>query len=139
MGPTPSSLLKKSLHALIPTITNTINLPHAFGVFPDQFKASSDHPFLEKPNSDRNDLINYRPIPHLSFLSQLTERFVKSRLTNFFASNNLLNTFQSAYTKFHCTEATILAVRDDIIRTTSSQQLTCQCLLGPSAALNTTD
>jgi hypothetical protein len=49
-------------------------------------------------------IIDQLAIYHLSFLSKLTERLVKSRLTNFLASNNLLNTSQSAYIKFHSTE-----------------------------------
>ena len=31
---------------------------------------------------DKESLLNYRPISHLSFLSKLTERVVKARLTN---------------------------------------------------------
>ena len=42
------------------------------------------------------DLSNYRPISHLSFLSKLTERLVKLRLTHHLSSNDLLNSFQSA-------------------------------------------
>jgi hypothetical protein len=53
---------------------------------------------LKKSNSDKNELSNYRPISHLSFLSKLTEREVISRLTDFLTEHNVLNSFQSAYT-----------------------------------------
>ena len=129
-----SSLLKKCKFALLPTITNLINLSLALGVFPDQFKSCSVHPLLKKPNCDKDDLSNYRPISHLSFLSKLTERVVKNRLTNFISNNNLLNSSQSAYTKYHSTETTLLAVLDHIIRAISQQQITCLCLLDLSAA-----
>ena len=139
LDPIPSTLLKKCTFALLPTITTIINLSLASGIFPDQFKSSSVHPLLKKSNSDKNDLSNYRPISHLSFLSKLTERVVKSRLTEFLTEHNLLNSFQSAYTKFHSTETALLAVHDHIIRSISQQQVSCLCLLDLSAAFDTVD
>jgi len=41
-------------------------------------------------------------------ISEITERVVKSRLSEHLRSNNLLNTHQSAQTKFHCTEMALL-------------------------------
>jgi hypothetical protein len=96
LDPIPSSLLKKCEFALLPTITNIINYSLAFGIFPDQFKSCSVHPLLNKHNCDKDDLSNYRPISHLSFLSKLTERVVKNRLTNFISDNTPLNLSQSA-------------------------------------------
>lgn len=40
------------------------------------------HPHLKKANLDKEDLSSYRPISHLSFLSKITERVVKLRLTD---------------------------------------------------------
>ena len=101
MDPIPTSLLKQCSHVQLPTITNLLNLAISTGVFPDQFKSCSVHPHLKKANLDKEDLSNYRPISHLSFLSKLTERVVKLRLTEFLSNNNLLNSFQSAYIKHH--------------------------------------
>jgi hypothetical protein len=139
LDPIPSTLLKKCTSALLPTITTIINLSLASGVFPDQFKCSSVYPLLKKSNSDKNELSNYRPISHLSFLSKLTERVVKSRLTDFLTEHKLLNSFQSAYTKFHSTETALLAVHDQLIRANSQQQVSCLCLLDLSAAFDTID
>jgi hypothetical protein len=50
LDPIPSPLLKQCTFALIPTVTNIINLSLAFGVFPDQFQSCSVHPLLKKPN-----------------------------------------------------------------------------------------
>ena len=80
------------------------------GVFPDQFKACSVIPLPIKHHLDKEDLANYRLITHLSFLSRLTERVVKNRLTQHLSSNKLLDKFQSAYTKYHSTESTLLVV-----------------------------
>ena len=139
LDPIPSTLLKKCMFALLPTITKIINLSLASGVFPDQFKSSSVHPLIKKPNLDKDELSNYRPISHLSFLSKLTERVVKNRLTDFLTEHNLINSFQSAYTKFHSTETALLAVHDHIIRANSQQQVSCLCLLDLSAAFDTID
>ena len=101
LDPIPTSLLKKCTMVLVPTITKIINLSLSTGVCPDHFKSSLVRPYLKKANLDKEELGNYRPISNLSFLSKLTERIVKTRLTNHFSSNALLNSFQSAYTKFH--------------------------------------
>jgi hypothetical protein len=88
---------------------------------------------------DKEELSNYRPISHLSFLSKLTERVVKLRLTHHLSSNGLLNSFQSAYTKHHSTESTLLSVHDHIIKAMSQQKITALCLLDLSAAFDTID
>jgi len=139
LDPLPTSLLKQCLPALLPTITDIINLSLSTGVFPDQFKASSVIPQLKKYNLDKEDLSNYRPISHFPFLSKLAERVVKNRLTHHLSSNNLLNSFQSAYTKCHSTESTLLAVHDHIVKAMSQQKVTALCLLDLSAAFDTID
>jgi len=91
LDPIPTTLLKQCLSALLPTLTNIINLSLVSGTFPDQFKSCSVIPLLKKYNLDKEDLSNYRPISHLSFLSKLTERVVKNRLTDaHFSAKNLL-------------------------------------------------
>jgi len=91
------------------------------------------------PNLDKKDLPNYRPISHLSFLSKLTERAVKQRLTHHLSSNHLLNCFQSAYTAHHSAESTLLSVQDHIIKAMAQQKITALCLLVLSAAFDTID
>jgi len=49
-----------------------------------------------------------------------------------------LNSFQSAYTKFHSTESTLLSVHDHI-KAMSQQKITALCLLDLSAAFDTID
>ena len=92
--------------------TNIINLSLSTGIFPDKFKNCSVHPKLTKHNLDKENLSNYRPISlfYLSFISKLTERLVKNRLTEFLNQNNLFNSFQLyiIYTKFNNTETTLL-------------------------------
>ena len=123
----------------MPTIANIINLSLSTGLFLDNFKSCSVHPLIKKPNLDKETLSNYRPISHLSFLSKLTERVVKARLLSHLSTNNLLNSYQSAYTKFHSTETTLLSVQDHIVKSISKRQLTALCLLDLSAAFDTID
>jgi Reverse transcriptase (RNA-dependent DNA polymerase) len=121
------------------TITKIINLSLSTGVLPDQFKSCSVHPYLNKPNWDREYLSNYRPISHLSFLSKLNERIFKLRLTDYLSNKNLLNSFQSAYIKCHYTENSLLSVHDHLIKAMSLQQVSCLTLLDLSAAFDTID
>ena len=139
LDPIPTTLLKQCKHALLPTITNIINLSLSTGIFPDQFKSSVVHPKLKKNNLDKDNLSNYRPISNLSFISKLTERLVKNRITHHLSINNLLNPHQSAYTKFHSTETTLLELHDHLIKAMSQQQVTGVCLLDLSAAFDTID
>jgi len=83
LDPIPKSLLKQCSHIKLPTITNFINLSLSTGIFPDQFKNCSVHPHVKKSSIYKDDLGNYRPISHLSFLSKLTERVVKLRLADY--------------------------------------------------------
>lgn len=138
LDPIPTSLLKKC-SVLIPTITNIVNLSLSTGLFPDNFKSCSVHPLIKKPNLDKETLSNYRPISHLSYLSKLTERVVKTRLLSHLSKNGLLNSYQSAYTKFHSTETTLLSVHDEIVKSISKRQITALCLLDLSAAFDTID
>ena len=116
-----------------------MNLSLSTGLFPDNFKSCSVHPLIKKSNLDKETLSNYRPISHLTFLSKLTERIVKSRLMSHLSANGLLNPHQSAYTKFHSTESTLLAVHDQIVKSISKRQVTALCLLDLSAAFDTID
>jgi hypothetical protein len=51
----------------------------------------------------------------------------------------MFNTFQSAYTKFHSTETTLLSLHDDLIQAMDKQQVTGLTLLDLSAAFDTID
>jgi len=138
LHPINTSLLKQLLPALLPTITNIVNLSLSTGVFPKQFKLCSVIPLLKKYILDKEELSNYRarPISYLSFLSKLTERVVKLRLTHHLSFNYY---FQSAYTKCHSTEPTLLSVHDHITKAMSHQKITALCLPDLSAVFDTID
>jgi len=139
LDPIPMSLLKHCSHILTPVITNIINLSITTGVFPTHFKQAIITPLLKKPSLDREEFSNYRPISNLSFLSKLTERVVKDRLHKHMSSNSMYNAFQSAYTKFHSTETTLLSIHDHLTKAMDRQQVTGLTLLDLSAAFDTID
>ena len=139
LDPIPMSLLKQCCHILAPVITDIVNLSLSTGVFPSQFKQAIITPLIKKPSLDREFMSNYRPISNLSFLSKLTERITKDRLHHHLASNTMYNSFQSAYTKFHSTETTLLALHDHLISSMDRQQVTGLTLLDLSAAFDTID
>jgi len=64
----------------------------------------------QKSNLDKDDFGNYRHVSHLSFLFKLTERVFKLRLADYLSTNNLLNSFQSAYIKHYSTVTTFLSI-----------------------------
>jgi len=86
---------------------------------------------------NEEELSNYKPVSHLSFLYKLIERAVKTRLLDHLSANHLFNTFLSVYTKFYSTESTLLAIHDFIIKSMSNQKVTALCLFDLSAAFDT--
>ena len=101
----PTSLIKQCLSVLLPTLTTMINMSFGTCVFPDQFKAYSVIPLSPQNTILIKKICPTMLISHLSFLSRITERVVKNRLTQHLSSNKLLNKLQSAYTKYHSTES----------------------------------
>ena len=101
LDPIPTSLLKQCSSILLHTITNIINLSLSTSLFPDQFKSCSVHPHLKKPSLDKENLANYRPISHLSYLSKLTERIVKTRLTEHMSNHLLQSSQERLHTSTH--------------------------------------
>jgi len=80
MDPTPKTLLQQCSHILRPTITNIIYMTISILAF---FIISSNTVHLKQSNLDKDDLGNYRPISHLSSMSNLTEKAVNLRLADY--------------------------------------------------------
>ena len=86
--PISTWLLKECSSMLVPTITNIVNLSLTSGQFHPILKESVIFPLVKKATLDKDQLSNYRPISNLSLISKITERVVKSRLTDHLTSNN---------------------------------------------------
>ena len=95
--PIPTWLLKECSSFLVPTITNIVNFSLISGQFHPTLEESIISPLPKKPTLDKEELSNYRPISHLSLISKIIERVVKSRLMDHLTTNSLLNSHLSAY------------------------------------------
>ena len=102
----------------------------------NQFKRCSVHTHLITAKRGSQSLPLYIS---LLFLIKITEWMVKFRLTDCLSSNNLLNSFQSAYIKHHSSETSFLSVHVHIIKAMRHQQVTCLTLLDLAAAFDTID
>jgi len=92
LDPIPAYLLKQCSNILLPIITN-INYMSIFlspGIFPVQFKCCSVHPYVIKCIPDKDDLSNYCPISHLSFLSKITGRIVKLHFVDYLPTVSII-------------------------------------------------
>ena len=103
------------------------------------FKQSLVTLLLIKPPPNKDTLNNYSLISNVFLISKITESIVKPRLNEHISSNYLYNPNQSAYTKYHSTEITLLSLHDHLITAISHQQVSCLCLLDLSAAFDTID
>ncbi len=69
LDPIPSKLQKEVLPEVIDPLLAIINLSLSLGYVPKTFK-----PLIKKPQLDPKDLVNYRPISNLPFLSKILEK-----------------------------------------------------------------
>ena len=127
------------LDALVPTITQIMNISLTTGVVPQSFKHALVKPLLKKSNLDPECLKNYRPISNLPFLSKVIERVVVAQILAHFEQHSLLEQFQSAYRKCRSTETALVRVLNDLLRTSDSGRASMLSMLDPSAAFDTLD
>ena len=64
------------------------------GEMPRALKKATIIPILKKPNLDKDDLSNYRPVSNLPFISKTLKKVVTSRLTKYLESNRLMSASQ---------------------------------------------
>ena len=105
--------------------------------FPSSFKKSIIVPLLKKPSLDAEFLKHYRPVSNLAFISKIIEKAVVLQLNHHLSTNNLFETYQSAYRRLHSTETALLKVQNDILIALDNKQAVVLLLLDLSAAFDT--
>ena len=70
---------------------------------PDALKTAELLPSLKKPDADYKQFSKFRPISNLTMISKVVEKAVAVQLTDYIASNHLVESLQSAYRLFHST------------------------------------
>lgn len=139
LDPLPTSLVKDCIPALLPIVTNIVNMSLSKGEFPNTFKDALVMPIIKKNSLNREELNNYRPISNLAFLSKVLERIVANQMTNYLSKHNLMGPMQSAYRKCHSTETALLRVYNDISLALDNHKEVILVMLDLSAAFDTID
>ncbi len=74
LDPIPSKLLKEVLPEVIDPLLAIIKSSLSLGYVPKTFKLAIIKPLIKKLQLDPKDLVNYRPISNLPFLSKIPEK-----------------------------------------------------------------
>ena len=116
-----------------------LNLCVSTSVFPSSCNSAIVLPLIKKPGLDPLVLKNYRPVSNLSFLSELIEKVITSRILTHIADNDLIDKFQSAYRCGHSTKTAFLRVYRDIVTMVGKGNGSYLVLRDLSAAFDTID
>ena len=138
LDPAPTWLIKDCADVLITPIANIVNVSLSNG-FLVMMKSAKVTPLIKKPNLQRNNMKNYRPISNLSFISKLIERAVATEVNEHVHNNKLGEPLQSAYRPLHSTETVLLRVKNDILCNIDDHKAVALVLLDLSAAFDTVD
>ena len=131
------SMLKESLHILLPYIAAMVNASLREGHVPVTQKHAIITPLIKKSTLDTSVL--NRPVSNLTFMSKVIERIVADRLLRYLHEYDLLPHRQSAYRRHHSTETALLRVLSDIYAAADKQEVTLLGLLDLSAVFDCVD
>ena len=134
--PLPLQTLKKLASTIAPIYKRVIDESLITGTIPSDLKHSIISPLIKKPKLDCNTLSNYRPISQLTTLTKLLEKVIYKQLILYFTANNILDPQQSAFGKLHSTEATILSLLDDLLKSLDNDFPTQLLLLNLSSVFD---
>jgi hypothetical protein len=93
-------------------ICDTFNTCLKWGYFPNQWKIATVI-MIPKPNKDKNNVENYRPISLLSCFGKTFEKIITKRLTNFLLNNNSISKFQCGFLPGRSTEQHLFRLSQD--------------------------
>ena len=139
LDPWPTWLVKDCVYDISPYISTLFNISLTSGCVPPTLKEAYITPIIKKPQLERSDINNYRPISKLSIILKHLERAVCSQLAEYLDNNNLMRSNQSAYRRSHSTETALTAVFSDIISELDRGNLVLFSMLDLSAAFDCVD
>ena len=103
--------------------------------FPDKFKIAKISPIFKK--GPQNLIINYRPIASLCNINKLFESILHARLTNYFASFELLAENQFGFRKDRNTELAIFELLNKLLPAIEAKKYAVCVFLDYSACFDT--
>jgi len=112
--PVPTWLVKQFGCHLSPFIARLFNASLTTGYFPAKFKHAIVLPLLKKDGLDKDQLMNYRPVANLPFLSKLLERVIQRQLQRFLSAHSMMPIHQPAHRRYRSTETVLLKVFDNL-------------------------
>ena len=132
----PQSIIAKSLPITGP-LTTIFNKSLSSGIFPGFSRKAHLVPL--KKASVPASVSDFRPIALLSFLSKVLEKIVHTQITDFLASQNILDSLQTGFRQYHSTQTALLKLTEDIRAGIDSKKkfLTILLLIDFSKAFDT--
>ncbi len=137
LDPVPTKLLKSVLDCVVTSLTRMINASIRTSTFPAQWKIATVTPLLKKPSLDHEDLVNFRPVSNLCYVSKLTEKIVMKQIDHYLDANNLRDQHQSAYRTSHSTETALVKIMNDLLWEMDKKKCVLLVMLEMSAAFDT--
>ena len=138
LDPIPTTLLKKILPNLLPTITNIINLSLQSGIFPRSWKTAKVRLVLKKQEME-SITSNYIPMSNLPYISKLAEKAMLEQFNHHCNIHNLLPDYQSGYRENRSCETVLLKLTIDLLWSMERKNVTVMIVLKLSAAFDTVD
>ena len=138
LDPLPFWLMKECIDQFLPLVTDIINTSLRIGIMPKPLKHALIKPLLKKLGLELAKK-NYRPVSNLQFLGKAIESAVITQFQEHLTKNDLHDSKQSAYRKFHSTETLLMKVHNDIMSSLGKGEMVMLVLLDLSAAFDTID